>query len=50
MKPPQKPVVRKMVECHSKQYGIYIGTRLIEGGFFSKQAAQAVANTYPSTP
>lgn len=47
MKPPQKPVVR---ECHSKQFGIYVGTRLIEGGFFSKQAAQAVADTYPTNP
>lgn len=35
-----------MHEFQSKQWGIYHGNRLIEGGFFSKAAAMAVMEEY----
>jgi len=30
----------------SRQYGVYLGNELIEGGFFSRAAAEACAERY----
>ena len=39
-------IVRQMKECRSKQFGIYRGSNLIEGGFFSIWSAQSAAKDY----
>jgi hypothetical protein len=36
-------IVRRQSELGSRQYGVYLNGRLIEGGFFSKAAAEACA-------
>lgn len=38
-------IVKRQVELRSKQWGVYVGGVLREGGFFEKDAAQACANT-----
>lgn len=43
---PDSLIVRRMRECGSKQFGIYRGPRLIEGGFFSVWSAQSAAKDY----
>lgn len=40
--------VRKME--NSSQFGIFIDGELVEGGFFSKDAALEVASEYANTP
>ncbi len=44
--PTRNIVVRKMTEFQSKNYGIYINNVLVEGGFFSKHAADIAASQY----
>jgi len=39
-------IVRKMTEFKSRQFGIYRGSKLIEGGFFSVWSAQSAAKEY----
>ena len=39
-------IVRKMTEMKSKRFGIYRGSKLIEGGFFSVWSAQSAAKEY----
>ena len=39
-------IVRKMKEQRSIRFGIYRGTKLLEGGFFSAWAAEASAKEY----
>lgn len=38
--------VKKQTEFKSKNWGIYIDGKLVEGGFFSKEAAIVAASTW----
>jgi hypothetical protein len=39
-------VVRRQTELGSQRFGIYVNGRLVEGGFFSFEAARDAARDY----
>lgn len=38
--------VKRQTESGSKQWGVYVNGRLLEGGFFSRDAARETAEDY----
>jgi hypothetical protein len=44
--PSYRVTVRQMIEFQSRQYGIYLNNVLVEGGFFSRRAAEDTARAY----
>ena len=41
-----KVTVKQQTEVGSKNFGVYISGRLVEGGFFSRGAAESCANNW----
>jgi len=42
----KKVKVKRQTELNSKNWGVYVDGKLIEGGFFSKDKAIECANTW----
>lgn len=38
--------VRRMTEFRSRQWGVYVNGELVEGGFFSREAALEAAQVW----
>ena len=43
-----KVIVKQQAEVRSKNYGVYVNGHLVEGGFFSRGAAEQCADAWRS--